>query len=60
MSCQCGAPPLPQKSESKEYASLDEAFKKHSSPRKNLTTFEKILVLAIIIILFLLYKGTKA
>jgi len=58
MSCQCGAP-LPQKSESTEYASLDEAFKKNGS-RKNLTTFEKVLVLAIIIILFLLYKGTKS
>ena len=58
MSCPCGAP-LPQKSETTEYASLDEAFKKHSS-RKNLTTFEKVLVLAIIIILFLLYKGTKS
>ena len=58
MSCPCGAP-LPQKSESTEYASIDEAFKKNSS-RKNLTTFEKVLVLAIIIILFLLYKGTKS
>ena len=58
MSCPCGAP-LPQKSESTEYASIDEAFKKNSS-RKNLTTFEKVLVLTIIIILFLLYKGTKS
>lgn len=59
MSCQCGAPPLPQNSGKNEYASLDEAFKEKSS-RKNLTTFEKILILVIIIILFLLYKGTKA
>ena len=52
MSCQCGAP-LPSNKDSLEYAPLDVAFKKK---RKTLTSFEKLLFVLILIIIYLLTR----
>ena len=52
MSCQCGTP-LPSNKDSLEYAPINMAFKKK---RKPFTSFEKLLVVLSLIIVYLLTR----
>ncbi len=57
MSCQCGAPPLPQKTETSNYAPLDKAFEGGIIPRKKgLTNLDKLLIIVIIFAIYKIYK----
>ena len=59
MSCSCGLNTPPSPSEEKSYAPIKNAFQKIGpSFSKKITTFEKILIISILIIIYLLFKKT--
>ena len=59
MSCSCGLNTPPSPSEEKNYAPIENAFQTMgSSFSKKMTTFEKILIIAMLIINYLLFKKT--
>tara|TARA_B100000686_G_scaffold345306_2_gene429661 strand:+ start:1638 stop:1823 length:186 start_codon:yes stop_codon:yes gene_type:complete len=60
MSCQCGAPLSPQGNKDLNYTPLDKAFQKSvlsNKKKKELTNFEKLLIIVIVFVCCSIYKG---